>query len=161
MYNGNTFKSVTPGIRERTLPLPESQLSVYEYILDLNLVNLTNYKLNICEKKGNGTLIWAVSLHFERFVYVCGLSNENHLSKLNCVPIGRRYLKRIKAYFLHVLSVTGDLAEWSVAPPLDLRQWVRYRQGTFLRGLGAGLSLPRRLVSLSDWIWQNVFLLSL
>ena len=28
MYNGNTFKSVTLGIRERTLPLPESQLSV-------------------------------------------------------------------------------------------------------------------------------------
>ena len=32
-------------------------LSVFEYILDVNLVNLTNYKLNICEKKGNGTLI--------------------------------------------------------------------------------------------------------
>ena len=38
-----------------------------------------------------------------------------------------------------MLSATGDLAERSVAPPLDLRQWVRYRQGTFLHGLGAGL----------------------
>ena len=122
--------------------MQRQNLSIYEYILDVNFENLTNYKRNICEKKGNDTLIRAVSLHFERFVYVCGLSNENHLSKLNCVPIGRRYLKRIKAYFLHVLSVTGDLAEWSVAPPLDLRQWVRYRQGTFLHGLGAGLSLP-------------------
>ena len=107
--------------------MQKQNLSIYEYILDVNFENLTNYKRNICEKKGNDTLIRAVSLHFERFVYVCGLSNENHLSKLNCVPIGRRYLKRIKAYFLHVLSVTGDLAEWSVALPLDLRQWVRYR----------------------------------
>ena len=28
-----------------------------------------------------------------------------------------------------MLSATGDLAERSVAPPLDLRQRVRYRQG--------------------------------
>ena len=55
-----------------------------------------------------------------------------------------------------MLSATGDLAEWSVAPPLDLRKWVRYRQGTFLHGLGAGLSLPRRLALLSDWIFLGI-----
>ena len=37
--------------------MQRQNLSIYEYILDVNLENLTNYKLNICEKKGNDTLI--------------------------------------------------------------------------------------------------------
>ena len=37
--------------------MQRQNLSVYEYILGVNLENLTNYKLNTCEKKGNDTLI--------------------------------------------------------------------------------------------------------
>ena len=33
--------------------MQRQNLTVYEYILDVNLLNLANYKLNIFEKKGN------------------------------------------------------------------------------------------------------------
>ena len=115
--------------------MQKQNLSIYEYILDVNFENLTNYKRNICEKKGNDTLIRAVSLHFERFVYVCGLSNENHLSKLNCVPIVRRYLKRIKAYFCTFFRRLGRSVRSAVSrseamgsiPTRDFPPWLRGR----------------------------------
>ena len=130
------------------------------YILDVNLVNRTNYKLNvhICEKKGNGTLIWAVSLHFERCLRLWIIQWEPSLKEIDLCSDWSAILQKNKSLILHVLSATGDLAEWSVAQPLDLRQWVRFRQGTFLRGLGdvymeeGQPSLPRSRVSVKFFV---------
>ena len=154
-------------------------LTDYEYILVVNLVNRTNYKLNICEKKGDGTLFWAVSLISSGlFTFVDYPIREPSLEIETCSDwsaileknkrlifaraFGDRRLGRVVSGAASRSEAMGSIlaceailregiGERTISiPTRDFPPWLRGR-----------IVSPSKVGILSDWIWRKVFFLSL
>ena len=83
-------------------------------------------------------------LHFERFVYVCGLSNERAISHEPCSDWSA-ILEKNKS--LNFARAFGDRRLGRAVSGAASRSEAMDSISPWLRG---GLSLPRRLASLSD-----------